>query len=159
MKTVVVYYSYSGNTKKVAQELADYFRQTSEVEIIELVPCDEPSSFFGQCLRAFWHSKAKLEPVNMNLLSYNLVCFGTPVWAFGPAPAINTYLEGCSGLCGKTVILFTTYGTGAGNDRCLKYMRGILMHKGVEDCKRFSIQQYKVDNPEFVRSVIKEAIK
>jgi flavodoxin len=159
MKSAVVYYSYSGNTRKVAQELAEYLKQTSEVKLIELAPKDEPHSFFGQCRRAFWHSKAKLEPVNMNLLSYDLVCFGTPVWAFGPAPAINAYLEECSGLCGKNVLLFTTYGTGTGNERCLKYMQKILAHKGVEDFKRFSIQQYKVDNPEFVRSAIREAIK
>ena len=159
MKSAIVYYSYSGNTKKVAQELADYLRQTQDVELIELVPQDEPRSFFGQCRRAFWHSKAKLEPVNTNLLPYDMICFGTPVWAFGPAPAINTYLEECSGLCGKTALLFTTYGSGTGNDRCLKYMRGILAKKGMEDFKQFSIQQYKVDNAEFVRSVIKETVQ
>ena len=158
MKSVIVYYSYSGNTKKVAQELAEYLKETSEVDMIELVPQDEPRSFFGQCRRAFWHSQAKLEPVNMNLLPYDLICIGTPVWAFGPAPAINTYLEECSGLCEKQAIIFTTFGSGTGNARCLQHMQKILVKKGIEDFKRFSIQQYKVDNQEFVRSVIKEAI-
>ena len=159
MKSVIIYYSYSGNTKKVAQELEYHLKKTSEVDMIELVPKDEPRSFFGQCKRAFWHSKAKLEPVNMDLLPYDLICFGTPVWAFGPAPAVNAYLEECSGLCDKTAVLFTTYGSGTGNDRCLKYMQGILARKGVEDFKQFSVQQYKVDDQEFVQSVIKEALK
>jgi flavodoxin len=159
MKSAVVYYSYSGNTKKVAQELTNYLKQAGEVEMIELVPQDEPRSFFGQCRRAFWHSKARLESMNTNLLPYDIICFGTPVWAFGPAPAINTYLDECSGLCEKTAILFTTYGSGTGNDRCLTYMQGILAKKGIQDFKKFSIQQYKVDNPEFVQSVIKEALK
>jgi len=159
MKSVIVYYSYSGNTKKVAQELADYLKATSEVAMIELVAQDEPRSFLGQCRRALWHGKAKIESVNTNLLAYDIICFGTPVWAFGPAPALNTYLEECSGLCGKTAVLFTTYGSGTGNDWCLTYMRGILAKKGIDDFKRFSVQQYKVDDAEFVQSVIKETLK
>ncbi|MDD5347814.1 MAG: flavodoxin [Candidatus Omnitrophica bacterium] len=159
MKSAIVYYSYSGNTREVAGILAEYLRAKAEVDIIELKAVDESANFFGQCKRAFWHKRAELEAVNIDLLKYDLVCIGTPVWAFGPAPAVNTYLDKCSGLCEKQVVLFTTCGSGTGNDRCLDFMQQIFAKKGAEDFKRFSIQQYKVKDKDFVLSQIKKALE
>jgi flavodoxin len=159
MKSLIVYYSYSGNTQKVAYILAEYLRQKVEADIIELEPLDESDKFFPQAIRAFGHKRAQLQPVNCDLSAYGLICFGTPVWAFGPAPAMNTYLDDCFGLEDKAVILFTTYGSGTGNRRCLNYMQDILAKKGAQSFSRFSIQQSKVENKEFVLSKIKEAMR
>jgi flavodoxin len=156
MKAVVIYYSYSGNTKKVAEVLIEALKaKVGEVGQIQLLGLDEPKAFFGQCKRALWHKKAQIQPVSFDLSIYNIICLGTPVWAFGPAPAINAYLDKCFGLKDKKVILFTTYGSGAGNNRCLDYMQGILSKKGAVNFSRFSIQQFKVNSKEFVLSEIK----
>jgi flavodoxin len=158
MKTVVFYYSYSGNTRKVAQVLGEHLRPGHEVSIIELRAKDEPAGFFGQCKRAFWHKRAEIEPVDFDLSPYDLICLGTPVWAFGPAPAVNTFLDKCSRVWGKDVVLFTTFGSGTGNQRCLDYMQDILAKKGAKKLRQFSIQQKKADNKEFVLSAIKAAV-
>ena len=156
MKSIIIYYSYSGNTGKVASVLAEYLGAKGEVEIIDLESSDESYSFFGQCRRALFKKRAELKTVNFNLANYDLVCFGTPVWAFAPAPAINTYLDKCFEIENKEVILFTTYGSGTGNQRCLNYMQSLLARKGVNIFRRFSIQQFKANNQEFVFSKIKE---
>ena len=156
MKGIVIFYSYSGNTKKVTGTLSEYLRRKGQVDIIELQALDESNSFFGQAARAFIHKRAKIEPTNFDLTQHDLVCLGTPVWAFGPAPAMNTYLDKCFGLEGKEVILFTTYGSGTGNQRCLNYMQDILTKKGARDFRRFSIQQFKVKDKEFLLSKITE---
>lgn len=156
MKSIIVYYSYSGNTKKAAQALAEYLKDKGEAELISLQPLDESNSFFGQGNRAFRHVRAKIEPAKFDLSCYDLICLGSPVWAFGPAPAMNTYLDRCSGIEGKKIILFSTYGSGTGNQRCLNYMREILSKKGAKEFKQFSIQQFKVKDKEFVLSKIKE---
>jgi flavodoxin len=156
MKNVVVYYSYSGNTRKVAKTLTEILRLRSDSLEIDLKPLDESKSFLMQCHRAFKHIRAKLEPVNFDLSGYDLICFGSPVWAFGPAPAMNTYLDNCSGIAGKDIILFTTYGSGTGNERCLNYMEDILKNKGAKNFKRFSIQQSKTKDREFVRANIEQ---
>jgi flavodoxin len=158
MKSAVIYYSYSGNTRKVAQALAEYLRQRAEVQILELKAKDEPVSFFGQCKRAFWHKQADIESIDPDFSSYDLICLGSPVWAFGPAPAVNTFLEQCKGAAAKKVVLFTTYGSGTGNQRSINHMQRILAKKGAQDFKRFSIQQYKVDDKEYVLSRIREVI-
>lgn len=156
MKSAIIYYSYGGNTKKVAEILAESLKQKGEIVMLELKAEDESKTFLGQCSRAFRHKKAVLELVSFDLSQYDLVCFGTPVWAFGPAPAMNTCLDKCFGVEGKEAILFTTYGSGTGNSRCLNYMQEILGKKGAKSFQRFSVQQLKVNEKEFVLSKIKE---
>lgn len=159
MKSIVVYYSFSGNTKIVGLLLKEYLKGKGEVEGPELKDLNESGKFFTQAARAFRHARASIPEVNLDLSAYDQICFGTPVWAFGPAPAMNTYLDKCFGLTGKDVILFTTYGSGAGNQRCLKYMQSILAKKGAKSFKKFSIQQFKVNDKEFVISQIEKIMR
>ncbi|MDI6758497.1 MAG: flavodoxin [Candidatus Omnitrophota bacterium] len=156
MKSAIIYYSYSGNTRKVADVLFEELKKEYEVDVIELKAIDESDEFLKQASRAFWRKKAAIQNVNFGLSSYDLVCFGTPVWAFGPAPAINTYLDNCIGTEGKEIVLFTTYGSGAGNKHCLKIMQKELNKKGAKDFRCFSVQQLKTNDKEFVLSQIKK---
>ena len=156
MKSLVVYYSFSGNTKKVAAALEEYLKQKGEVDLVELKATDESRNFFAQANRAFSKKRALLEPVNFDLSKYDLICFGTPIWAFSPTPAMNTYLDKCSSLADKDVILFSTYGSGTGNTKCLDYMQRILTVKGGKNFQRFSVQQGKVKDKNFILSEIKK---
>jgi len=156
MRAVIIYYSHSGNTRRVAGALGEVLRQEGAVEELELIALDESDSFFVQAMRALCHKQAWIEKANFDLSNFDVICLGTPVWAFGPAPAMNTYLDGCFGLRGREIILFTTYGSGTGNERCLNYMQNALVNKGGQNFKRFSVQQNKIDDEEFVLSKIKE---
>jgi flavodoxin len=157
MKTLIVYYSYSGNTKRVAEILGGYLEAKGRVDTVELKPLDESKNFFVQGKRALQKLRAQLAEVNFDLSGYDLICLGTPVWAFGPAPAMNTYLDKCSGLEGKEVILFCTVG-GKGMERCLNYMQEILSPKGVKNFQRFFITQSQVKDPDAVLSKIKSVV-
>lgn len=159
MKSVIVYYSYSGNTRRVARLLNEELKQKGETELRELKPTDESRNFFLQCRRAIKRIRAKLEEVDFDLSAYDLICIGTPIWAFGPAPAVNTYLDGCCGIEGKQIILFTTYGSGTGNDKCLNYMQEILAKKGAKSFQYFSLSGGKIKNTEYVLSRIKETMR
>lgn len=159
MKSIVIYYSYSGNTQKVAQILTELLAEKGEVEQIELRSLDEAKTFFGQAKRAFFRKRAVIQPVSFDLSDYDLICFGTPVWAFAPAPAMNTYLDKCFGLEDKSIILFTTCGSGTGKERCLDCMQKILSKKGAKGFQRFSIAQVKVSDSEFVLSKIKDILR
>jgi flavodoxin len=154
MKSVIVYYSFSGNTKKVAEILAEHLRKKSEVDTIELKAPDESKSFFRQALRALVKTKAKTEAVNVGMSKYGLICIGSPVWAFGPAPAMNTFLSQCEGLEGKDAIVFTTYGSGAGNSHCIIYIKNILGKKGVKNCSSFTVEGARASDKNHVECVI-----
>jgi len=158
MKSAVVYYSYSGNTRKVAKTLLGLLAKNGEAREIELVALDESGNFFKQCLRARKHVRAKIDNSELDLSGYGLICFGTPVWAFAPVPAMNTYLDNCKGVAGKKIILFTTYGSGTGNKNCLDYIQKFLSEKDITEFKRFSIQQLKVNDQDFVPIEIKKIL-
>ena len=114
MKSAVVYYSYSGNTRAVAWKLSEILRERGEVEEINVAATDEPANFLARCNRAITHAKANIITTGLvlDLSDYDLICFGSPVWAFSPAPAMNAYIDQCRGVINKSVILFTTYGSG-----------------------------------------------
>ncbi len=158
MKAVIVYYSYTGNTAKVAKILSEHIKQDGLVEVIKLALTEEPNAFFIQAIQALSRAKAKVKTVKTDLSEYNLICLGTPVWAFGPAPAMNRYLNECKGVEGKDVILFVTYGSGIGVRRCLDIMEKEVKSKGAKRIFRFSIQESKVNNRNLVNEVIKSTL-
>ncbi|RJO65572.1 MAG: hypothetical protein C4540_00910 [Candidatus Omnitrophota bacterium] len=156
MKSIIIYYSFGGNTQKVAELLNTYLKDKGQSELIRLKDLKEPQGFFTQARKALMHSKTVIEETKFNLAEYDLICLGTPVWAFGPAPAVNTYLDKCFGLEEKEVVLFSTYGSGSGNTRCLNFMQQALRNKKVNGFRRFSVQQIKTNNADFILTRIKK---
>ncbi|HOP25760.1 MAG TPA: flavodoxin [Candidatus Sabulitectum sp.] len=114
MKTLVVYYSLEGNTKLVADAVANAL----EADTVRLVPADQPSA--SGAARYFWGGRAaimkkapKLEPLEFIPEEYDLVFLGTPVWAWTFAPPIRSFLRDHD-LSGKKVALFCCHGGGPG---------------------------------------------
>ena len=159
MKAAVIYYSYTGNTKRVADILAEHLKGRCYVDIFELHAPSEPASFCRRAVRALLHRRTEIVLAEFDLCAYDLICFGSPVWAFAPAPAMNAYLDKCPSLADKSAVLFVTYGSGAGVDRCLGYMQKVISKKGVREFRRFSVQQLKVKDKEFVGKVIGDNLK
>ena len=91
MNTLVVYYSRTGTTRKVATTLANRFACDVE-EVIDTV---NRHGVLGR-LRAGRDAKLKrlttLHPVRYDPSMYDLVVIGTPVWNFTVSPPIRTYL-------------------------------------------------------------------
>ncbi|NQU94759.1 MAG: NAD(P)H-dependent oxidoreductase [Candidatus Omnitrophica bacterium] len=142
MKSAVVYYSYSGNTHRVAQLIIDLLKNKGEEATpIRIRPLKEETSFIMQCREAFLGKKPELYRTLLDLKDFDRVIIGSPVWAFKPAPAINSYLNECSSLEGKTAILFVTYGSGAGKDKALQVMKKGLEAKGARVQAMTSLQQ------------------
>ena len=158
MKSIIIYYSYSGNTAKVAEILAEHIKQNGSVELIKLEPIDESKTFFVQAVQGFKRTRVNLKSVTTDLSGYDVICLGTPVWAFAPAPAMNRYLDSCRGIQGKDVVLFVSYGSGFGVRRCLDIMKREVKSKGAKKIFRFSIQESKVNNQTLVNGVIKDTL-
>ena len=159
MKSLIVYYSYSGNTKKVANTLKGFLSKKGSVDTFQLEPEDESKSFLGQCIRAFRKKRAIIEKAPFDTAAYDLICIGTPVWAFAPTPAINTYIDGIKNIRGKDALTFVTYGSGAGVEKCLELMKAALREKGAFKVLDLRIQQFKVDDKEFIYKAAEEVIR
>ena len=140
MKSLLAYYSFSGNTDHVAKLFAGELRKKGEVILQRLSPKDDIKDFFGQCRAARAGKRADLgEKVDYDASSYDLVVLGSPVWAFAPAPAMNTFLDNISGLKGKRVIVLLTSGSGLGVKHCFKNISRILEKKGAATIDEINI--------------------
>jgi flavodoxin len=92
MKSLVVYYSRSGNARFVAQTIAAELG--SDVE--EVVDLKKRGGAWGFLLGGFDATRGKETKIGETkkiLADYELVVVGTPVWSSRPTPAIRTYLR------------------------------------------------------------------
>ena len=159
MKTLVTYYSFSGNTDKVVNIFADVLRKRGEVVLQRLKPVDEIQKFALQCKAAFMGKRAVLGgDLQFDLGQYDLLLIGSPVWAFAPTPPINTYLDKLSGLNGKRVIIFLTSGSGTGVNRCFKNIRKVLENQGAVRVDEVNIPDRKQDDTEFIASSLEKVL-
>jgi len=159
MKTLIAYYSYSGNTDKIVGIFAGILRQKGGVDMQRLRPKDEITSFLGQCMAARAGKRADLQDgVIFDASPYDLVLLGCPVWAFAPTPAMNTYLDKISGLNGKRAIVLLTSGSGLGLKRCFQNIRKTLEEKGAGRIDEINIPNRKQSDNDFVVSSLQKVL-
>ncbi len=155
MKTMITYYSFSGNTDRVAKIFAETLKTKGEVFMQRLKPADEITAFTAQCRAALTKKRAELgHGVNFDAGPFDLVILGCPVWAFAPVPAMNSYLDKLNGLHGKRVLVVLTSGSGLGVGRCFKSIREILRSKGASSIEEINIPDRKQGDTGFITASI-----
>lgn len=133
MKIAILFYSFSGNTKKACEFLKNRLSSKSiGVDLIELKLKEETASFLRQCLQAFLKKKPDLAEGGYNLEKYDCLIFSSPVWAFAIAPALRSCLVRIETLEKKRTVCFLTYGSGAGSGKALKELESIILDKGAQ---------------------------
>ena len=159
MKTLITYYSYSGNTDKIARMFGKILQAKGEVHLQRLKPVSEIKDFMGQCAAARRGGKALLEEgIKFDATSYDLVLVGSPVWAFAPTPAVNTFLANLTGLKGKRAVVLLTSGSGLGVKACFKNIRKTLQAKGVSKIDEINIPDRKNQDNDFVASSLQRIL-
>lgn len=110
MKALIVYYSYTGNTKKIAQMIQNEIGGDI-AEIDTVVPYEGDYNTVvdqghEEVNRGFM---PQIKQLNVNLKDYDTVILGTPVWWYTFAPAVKTFLNN-NDFSGKTIYTFATNG-------------------------------------------------
>ncbi len=112
LEMLIVYYSYSGNTRKVARAIhgsigGDLF----EVEPLESYPGNYNAVV--EQARKELHSgyRPELKTVVGDISRYDTIFVGSPNWWHTIAPPLITFLSETD-LSGKTIIPFITHGGG-----------------------------------------------
>lgn len=114
LRILVVFYSLQGSTQYAAQAIA----AKTGADLLQLKPLrDVPARGFMKYFRggkqAVKKEKPELEPFDKVANQYDLVFFGTPVWAGTFAPALNTFFSSQS-IKGRKVALFCCFEGGSG---------------------------------------------
>jgi len=159
MKTLVTYYSYSGITEKVIGIFKEVLEKRSELKIQRLKPKKEISSFFGQCMAARAKKRCQIEEALFDAAGFDTIIIGSPVWAFAPAPAVNTYLDKVTGLNNKKLIVLITSGSGLGVKNCFKYIDDILRSKGASNINEINIPNARMKDNDFIISTLEKTLE
>lgn len=108
-KILVVYFSYSGNTRIIANQI----QKATNGDIFEVIPIKAyPSNYNAVVDQAKKEVNSNYKPdlktkIN-NIESYDIIFVGSPCWWYTIAPPISTFLSSYD-LSGKTIIPFMTH--------------------------------------------------
>ena len=107
-KKLIVYFSYTGNTRKIANMIKDKLN----CDTLELKPVEPYSTDYQkvvdeeQNLEGSNHLR-EYQDINVNLNDYDTIILGTPVWWYRETPVIRTFLKE-NDLSNKTIIPYAT---------------------------------------------------
>ena len=94
MKILVCYYSLDGNTRHIAKVI----QQKTDADLLELrlknpLKMKGFLRYFLGGMQVLFRSRPLLLPLGKNFRDYQLIFFGTPVWAGSYAPAFRTLFQ------------------------------------------------------------------
>ena len=108
MKSLVVYYTRTGNARFAAETIAAEIGADVE-EIVDMKNRSGKLAYLTGGSDARRGKETEIAPTKKSPADYDLLIVGTPVWASRPSPAVTTYLKK-NNLAGKKVALFFTQG-------------------------------------------------
>lgn len=155
MKTLILYYSRNGHTKKVAEAISNSFK----CDIEEVIDQKNRKGILGWIFAgrdATLGNLTKINDLSYDVSAYDTIIIGTPVWAGNMAPAIRTMILQYEEQF-KNVAFFCTEG-GSGGERAIKKMEKLAEKNAIAklivtegDIKSGSYSQKEADFLDTIR--------
>ncbi|MGZ7115736.1 MAG: flavodoxin family protein [Halobacteriota archaeon] len=108
MKPLVVFYSWTGITRRVGEALAQMLDCDYE-ELVDTKKRGGPVGFAGGARDAQAKKLTTLTDIKHDPALYDVVILGTPIWSFTLSPAVRTYIATYASKF-KRVAFFSTQG-------------------------------------------------
>lgn len=136
-KVLVLYYSETGTTEKIAGKLEEIIGGTPAVKV-DKVKIEAAEAYNSEKMQEVVKKQLnekkfpEAKPVNVNISDYDLIIIGTPTWFGEPALPLASYLQS-QDFSGKKVAIFATYGGNAGEviKNTEKYIKGATFIPGI----------------------------
>ena len=151
MKICIIYHSESGNTRHVAQHLASAC-DGRLIEVSDRASYMKLTRFLVWCKKARGEEKTEIEPTVIDVSEYDLLVFGSPVWAFKPTPAIHTAIDCLKGCEGKKAVAYFTHGGRPGQTE--EILRKWIESRGIQLAAITGIHQNDVENEKKTKEII-----
>lgn len=108
MNKLVVYHSYTGHTKMIANMI----KEKLNCDILELKPKIAFSSDYQSAVDEYQNnekekSTVEIEDINIDFDNYDEIIIGSPVWWYSVTPVIRSFLKE-NNLERKTIVPFAT---------------------------------------------------
>lgn len=124
MKALIVYYSRTGTTAKVASALATALDAT----IVEIKCPRYRSGWFRYLLAGYGSVKGRLPPIDVPDMSqndYDLVLLGAPIWTSYPALPLRSFIAKKLHLPAR-IGLFLTYGGHSPPEKAVDFVSALM---------------------------------
>jgi flavodoxin len=128
MKTLILFYSFSGSTRKLASQKAAETGADIE-EITETKKMFVLKAYTVGAFRAMKRKKVDIHPIKSQLNNYEKIIIMIPVWASNPAPAFNSIVEQLP--AGKKVELVMV-SAGSGTKDTAEGTKNLITARGCE---------------------------
>lgn len=140
MNKLIVYFSYTNNTRTIANKIKDKFN----CDILEIKTKIPYSDDYQTVVDDEQNSEAsnhlpEIEDINIDLSKYDEIILGTPVWWYRPVPAIRTVLTQ-NDLKGKTIKPFATNAGWLG--KTFKEIKSLCPNSNVEEGMNIVFESY-----------------
>lgn len=136
MKTAIVYYSMSGNTKYTADKISEELKNKAEIDVIRIAP--EKSYPDKGAKKFLWGGKSavmgespKLSVYEFEAKKYDRIILGFPVWASTFAPPIRTFIKENPDIKEKKIAVFTCF-SGGGADKAIAKVKKFIGVQEIE---------------------------
>ncbi len=126
MKSLVVFYSRTGTTKRIGETLAQLLACESE-ELVDTKKRSGPLGFVSAGRDAQAKKLTTLADISHDPALYDLVILGTPIWASTMSSAMRTYISQNKSKF-KRVAFFCTHG-GSKEIRLFDEMEALCEHR------------------------------
>lgn len=134
MKTLIIYYSYGGNTKRIAEMIQ---KETGGdlAEIETVIPYSGDYNTIVEQGQAEVNSgfMPDIKPLDVDAGAYDRIILGSPVWWYTFAPAVKTFLAQTD-FKGKEVFPYATNGGWLGHTfkDLARECKGAIVKKGMD---------------------------
>jgi flavodoxin len=155
MKTSIIYHSYSGNTRSVAENV----HAACGGDLVEVKLTSDYSRLTAYTLGCYRAMRGVCDPIEqkaIDVAAADVIVIGTPVWAARATPAVNAAVAALQGCKGKKAVIFATCGGKEGDT--LPMLRKDLLEKGVTVAGEFVFDKTGMKDPERINAMI-SAIK
>jgi multimeric flavodoxin WrbA len=96
--------------------------------------------------------KTEIEPETIDVSAYDLLVFGSPVWAFKPTPVIHAAIDALIGCSGKPAVAFSTHGGRPGQtDETFKRW---IESRGMRFIASVGIHQKDIENEKITKDIV-----
>ena len=123
MEILVIYFSHTGNTQKVAEAIASKYEADIE-QIKEAGDRAGMSGYLAAGRDALFKRQGSIQSARKDPAQYDLIILGTPIWAWSVSPPIRAYIAEHISQFNK-VAFFCTEG-GSGGKRAFQQMAELI---------------------------------
>ena len=127
MSTLIIFYSYTGNTRRISEALAT----AESADIVEIADVNRPGklkAFTAGCFAAMRGRSWPIRPLTSALTDYERLILLSPVWASNPPPAFNALLEQLPD--GKSISVKMV--SGSGKSKCKERVEAAIKARGCD---------------------------